>query len=376
MRAQGVVGFIIGTFLFIHPLAAVFLGISGINVPALSVSIIVATLGSLLYVILYKHTILKPSRWLGAVGLVAFFAIVLYSENWSIAPYTAGEKANFFAFVIVIPCILIVLAAGLLPSASSQSPNQQRAFLSFRWVAIGLCTYVLCFVLFAFPTIDGSARLSLPGIENPIWTARFAGAFLVVLLYRYHLAQGEKKLSIIVFLALITFYILIESNSRAVMLSLLVSSLYIFQRSMSQLFLRAGVLVVVGLILLSIVEIDTLSRGYYSILERQRYLDFVLNSPEAGLGGFGIGSFGMALSGIDFQLYPHNILIEIWFETGIISLLLFLSCIAIILFIRGRSELKALFIYFLVAAMFSGDLVGNAQTFYLAAALLVNRSLI
>jgi O-antigen ligase len=40
--------------------------------------------------------------------------------------------------------------------------------------------------------------------------------------------------------------------------------------------------------------------------------------------GTGVGSFGIEVYGQDFRAYPHNVLLEIWFESGIIPVLLFL----------------------------------------------------
>ncbi len=37
--------------------------------------------------------------------------------------------------------------------------------------------------------------------------------------------------------------------------------------------------------------------------------------------GYGLGSYGILYSGIDERFYPHNIILEIWFETGLVGLL-------------------------------------------------------
>ncbi len=43
------------------------------------------------------------------------------------------------------------------------------------------------------------------------------------------------------------------------------------------------------------------------------------------LFGYGFGSYGIIKEGTDGRLYPHNIFLEIWFETGLLGVLIFVS---------------------------------------------------
>jgi len=48
--------------------------------------------------------------------------------------------------------------------------------------------------------------------------------------------------------------------------------------------------------------------------------------------GYGIGSFGVLFSGYDGRLYPHNMILETWFELGFIGvIILFLFFISYIM---------------------------------------------
>jgi len=71
-----------------------------------------------------------------------------------------------------------------------------------------------------------------------------------------------------------------------------------------------------------------------SALERVRRLNFALYQPFEDLLTFifgnGFGSFGILFEKMDKRSYPHNILLECFFELGIVGLLLFMILFAII----------------------------------------------
>tara|TARA_Y100000766_G_scaffold217057_1_gene188920 strand:+ start:102 stop:1112 length:1011 start_codon:yes stop_codon:yes gene_type:complete len=92
------------------------------------------------------------------------------------------------------------------------------------------------------------------------------------------------------------------------------------------------------------------------------------NMWVAGLNGFmdsplignGIGSFGEYYTGLDSRGYPHNLFIEILFESGLIGFLLF-SIFMYVLFKfifvnKSKIELSLLLIYMLLDYMKSGSL--------------------
>lgn len=69
-----------------------------------------------------------------------------------------------------------------------------------------------------------------------------------------------------------------------------------------------------------------------SVSTRLSYIDFSFDKIFQDVGNFafgcGIGSFGILYSGEDVRQYPHNILLEIWFELGVMGLFLFLLFMA------------------------------------------------
>lgn len=50
---------------------------------------------------------------------------------------------------------------------------------------------------------------------------------------------------------------------------------------------------------------------------------------EAPIFGHGLGSYGTVVNGIDGRAYPHNAILEIWFEAGIFGVLSFLVFVSI-----------------------------------------------
>ena len=94
---------------------------------------------------------------------------------------------------------------------------------------------------------------------------------------------------------------------------------------------------------------------------------------EKPLLGHGIGSFPLFQSGYDTRGYPHNILLEILAELGIIGLILFIGMFFYSLFIFMRREpirrnpVKLLLIMILIVisfnAMVSGDITDNRLLF-------------
>lgn len=87
--------------------------------------------------------------------------------------------------------------------------------------------------------------------------------------------------------------------------------------------------------------------------------EMVLASPEAFLFGYGIGSYGYEFEGMDERLYPHNMILEVWFETGLIGVLLLLFFFVAVLkvCIQNRQFLLSLVIlYLLLNAMKSNAL--------------------
>jgi O-antigen ligase len=95
---------------------------------------------------------------------------------------------------------------------------------------------------------------------------------------------------------------------------------------------------------------------------------------EKFLFGTGYGGFGMAAFGSDFRAYPHNIILEIFVETGIVGLLLILFFVVYFfarIFVRLNNnkqdvctlDFSLCFIYLFLNAMKSSSFVDVRNLF-------------
>lgn len=93
------------------------------------------------------------------------------------------------------------------------------------------------------------------------------------------------------------------------------------------------------------------------------------------LFGYGTGSFGIITTSSDIRLYPHNMILEIWFELGLIGLMVFFVWIVYILTkLRGQPNQYIsywLMFYIFLNLMKSSSLVDVRTEFALFALLAV-----
>lgn len=108
-------------------------------------------------------------------------------------------------------------------------------------------------------------------------------------------------------------------------------------------------------------------------------LDYYQTAVElwqsAPLTGHGYGSFAVLNRGVDARHYPHNILLEVLSELGLVGFILLASLLAypaLVVIRAGRRNVTAhtvliagLVVYMLVNAMVSGDIPSNRALFML-----------
>jgi len=81
--------------------------------------------------------------------------------------------------------------------------------------------------------------------------------------------------------------------------------------------------------------VDSLDRSSYQRIEFiYRSIELIFRDIKNCLIGTGIGSWNLEIYGVDKRGYPHNILLEIWSELGIVGVLIF--SILLIPFIKKR----------------------------------------
>jgi hypothetical protein len=106
-------------------------------------------------------------------------------------------------------------------------------------------------------------------------------------------------------------------------------------------------------------------------------LSAAFSSPVHLLFGIGVGGFSSLFYGMDVRLYPHNMVIEVFCELGLVGLSLLLWHFyavfrVIVKKLNGLDQQKKVIllslmmgtVYLLLAALFSGDLNDNRRVWF------------
>jgi len=81
-------------------------------------------------------------------------------------------------------------------------------------------------------------------------------------------------------------------------------------------------------------------------VEQLQYsFDEIFSDMQSFFAGKGIGSFSLLYHGEDGRGYPHNIFVEIWFELGLIGLIIFLS---FFVFLLSRKQVNKIISHFVL----------------------------
>ncbi|UHQ98899.1 hypothetical protein HYG81_24345 (plasmid) [Natrinema zhouii] len=110
-------------------------------------------------------------------------------------------------------------------------------------------------------------------------------------------------------------------------------------------------------------------------------VQYVIDAP---IFGHGIGSFGVLYVGEDIRSYPHNIVLELGVEGGLVAVILFAAfsgwCLLCAVHNRHRDPhligvTVAVWVYLFANAMVTGDLSTNRMLFAGTALLLAISSI-
>jgi O-antigen ligase len=224
------------------------------------------------------------------------------------------------------------------------------------------------------------------GLPNHIPLGRLIGIGLPIVVY-YATVSDKKRKYVIMFV--IIFIGLLVSSSRGPTIAALLSSAIIMltktnniglltaiARSKISIWLPVGSVIIVLLYIFqppTIVELLPVLQGDLGRSEtlRLRYIrssiHFWLNSP---IYGNGLASFGHQYNG-STSTYPHNIILEIANDTGVIGLLPFfiilLSIIKNTIWSMGKSDVNillfAVFMFIFINANVSGNIIINRELF-------------
>lgn len=292
--------------------------------------------------------------------LLSFYILLSYlivsNSSWS------NQKVVYYFLLVFFPALIFIFNKSALSIFYEKIKlitffSKMSILFSLLLVFLGLAEY-----------FDGN-RLMGVGVGNPIWFGRLI-AIPVIFLFFYE----RKKISSL-FCIMIGLYLIYLTSSRAVLLGVLVSFHLILGFSLRRphfYFSLSSLVFIVPILYYLIFVIDLNFSNYnignvFSIIERFNMWEQGVNIiKENLLFGVGFGDYGYAVTG-DINVgtkYPHNIIIEIFIELGLLGVLLFILFCFSVLKQRGDNPLYFLFVFFVFNSMFSADIYGNNHLFW------------
>lgn len=349
-------------FLLYPPAFSMLFGLVGLSFPSYLFCAIVALFFLVMPSIL-PTTIRVPFTKQNSAAILLIlwiFASAIYTESqiaWQ-------QKAVQIMYLIVMPSFFIYLAYLTKSQGNGTLAHLENSlFRHSKWLLL-----VSSASLFLFAHPGDAGRLTMPGIDHPIWVGRYFGLLSVIVLCRSRQGnwRGDLLHATLALLALVDMVII---GARGAFLALLlVLIIYHYRRAAAK-----AVLKLIFILSLALMAAFIVTRGYifetdlWSIYDRVSILSTVEDSiPPNLLIGWGIGSFGIVTLGQDYVFYPHNIFVELFFEQGFIGLMLFLVLIIMVVKKFMFNSLGYLIIFFFINSLVSGDISGNNYLFILA----------
>lgn len=257
----------------------------------------------------------------------SLFGGLLYTQSWQ---YGFNKALRFFFLTG-----WAFFGAGLLVT-------DILSLGRFSWALVTISTVMAIVALLDYPGTGKIAFVTALG-SNYIGLARACGLGLLTITF-FLLPTGKKplvKLSLGI-MATFQLWAMLASGARGPVLSFALSLLLIFVLSLrlpylkiDRFALRLGLVTLLTVVALAAVRQELfptlvyrvqvlLTEGGKSVLTRfdlwRSAMKLWMMSP---IWGNGTGQFAVAVAGADVRLYPHNIVLELGAETGLIGVLIF-----------------------------------------------------
>lgn len=308
---------------------------------------------SLLYTVSPQYSYIKTFLFL--TNLVAFLFPLTY-KNF--------DFQKFVKYFVYIGSVFIVLYLALVPRSYSAYMSENLE-ISGKYLDIGYLAALNVLLL----------MLLMPHLEMKRWLKLgFIGVNLAAVVI-----TGARGPQVFMILALLVY---VFGNPKLI------------HRFLGHLDLKKILIIGISVMILAVGLYKTLSNYMDNIERNLQRLSLVTDIESSSLAvrfdqiyfavekifenavnflfGNGIGSFGILYAGEDVRLYPHNIILETWFEmgaTGVMILLLFLLCY--IKKIKLNSPSFYIFFYLLLNSLKSSSLVDLRIMFGIFACLIV-----
>ncbi|MBS4190671.1 O-antigen ligase family protein [Bacillus sp. FJAT-49705] len=366
---------------------AIFL-FSGVFKESLNLSIDISALFlvltglSILYRLSRNTSIAKYARMPLFITML-IFGLLLFSYMFTPSQIYATEKIIKFA-VVTMPAIVF-------PFFLFKDKQSIVRFLLY----LSVLSVILSAVMLPSIFLRGSS-IGFIGFNDGNYQglARLNGVALIILIFLFLIGESSKKVKLISFFSIILVsFVLFSTGSRMPLVAFALSLIYALYKSVrikrGFIYIRKGTKVLLASIILgSVILVGLATKGFFDTIIYRFSVLFTESSSADGrtermesafdtfqnhvIFGGGIGSFPLYYSGLDASDYPHNIVLEILSELGLVGLFIF-SLYFILSIYRGmilkidRSRFNnsvhltviCLFIYYLANSMVSGDINSN-----------------
>jgi len=316
----------------------------------------------------------------GKIFLISsiFFLIAIISFPLSGAPiYGLSKLSLSLGYFYMLPLVLINVI---------KFEKQEKLFI------FGLCFSGLLLISITYFYYGGAyelirtakrfSRLKLGEGANPIMTARYFGVGIISFLFVISTCKSFALKIIFFIFSIISFLYVIATGSKgpvvALILALLIFVYFASKNRKTWIFFTILGLVIAGLVLMAVIphefimqrvinKVGSLSGRLPVFLNALSYLG---KSDLVELAiGHGFGDFGYYFTGKDVRVYPHNIFLELFFEVGLIGLIVFVWWLIypVTNYLKSKKNkldrtggfILAVYVFSVINAQFSGDLPAN-----------------
>lgn len=335
-----------------------FMQFFGLQLPVdITLLAAVIVVGMTVYKVVKKNSFITLNITFFSIGLLLlFYAWMIFSLSYTSSETYGTEKTFYFLlniaafavpfffngfnirlFIQAFTVGVIVLAIGLLPFqyfdllSGATDPGQEGAYSAIGGLYLSLSEY-LGLVVILFMAKRGEVVFS-----------RRADVMIVVMVLMVMALLGARGPMIFALIVFVLYYL---------------SSIHVIKftvKTKTVLWLGIGIVLLAGAIFLltrfeatktllshSVYRFIFLAKGVFlgdsqehsthvRMLLMQDALGGIFKNLGSFLFGYGIGSFGIITKGFDIRLYPHNMILEIWFELGLIGLALLMTWIVFVL---------------------------------------------
>ena len=313
----------------------IFVPLSGL----LTVPTRLVALTTVLFVIFYKlitKSIIKINTSILYNTLILDLFLMVIFRSWESVTFLL-----YFVYLIALPSLFF--------SLSLKHDDSVYAFVFFLLCCVSLLLF------FVFPTYNHENVRILIGSDNNIWFGRLVGLCCLFIV-----TQKFKKGKVItMLLAAFSLFVLDQTSARGPLIAFGVSMTFYFiggWRWFYLIFVFVFPFIAVGTS--ALLNDLLLTSGDYSNLKRLSLYIFAIEGIlQEPLFGYGLGAFERNYWDDEIR-YPHNLILEVTYEYGIISTLSLVFLISLAAKKAANIDFQFL-IYMLANASFSGNIFGN-----------------